>query len=104
MRTDTGQVFRLEDYRPSHYRIPETRLAFDLDPERTTVVSELVIERAADAPVGTPLVLDGDGLDLVSVDINGEALGANAYEATPDRLTIHALPRDRSFRLKVTTR
>ncbi len=104
MRTDTGQVFKLEDYRPSDYRIPETRLAFDLDPEHTTVVSELVIERADETPAGAPLVLDGDGLDLVALELNGEALGQNAFEATPDRLTIHALPGEKSFRLKITTR
>ncbi|RST87230.1 aminopeptidase N [Aquibium carbonis] len=104
MRTDTGQVFRLEDYRRSDYRIPETRLAFDLDPEQTTVVSELVIERADDSAAGAPLVLDGDGLDLVALELNGEALGENAFEATPDRLTIHALPTDSTFRLTITTR
>ena len=35
MRTDTGQVFRLEDYRPSPYLIPETDLTFRLSPEAT---------------------------------------------------------------------
>jgi aminopeptidase N len=104
MRTDTGQVFKLEDYRRPDYRIPETRLSFDLHPDRTVVVSELLIERADGVPEGTPLVLDGDGLDLLALDINGEPLGANAYEATPDRLAIHALPKGPSFRLRVTTR
>ena len=33
MRTDTGQVFRLEDYRPSDYLIPETGLTFRLSPK-----------------------------------------------------------------------
>ncbi len=28
MSTDTGQVVRLEDYRPSDYLIPETKLTF----------------------------------------------------------------------------
>ena len=39
MRTDTGQVFRLEDYRPSDYLIPRTSLTFRLDPDATVVIS-----------------------------------------------------------------
>ena len=39
MRTDTGQVFRLEDYRPSAYLIPRTDLTFRLSPEATAVVA-----------------------------------------------------------------
>lgn len=33
MRTDTGHVFRLEDYRPSDYLIRKTELDFQLDPK-----------------------------------------------------------------------
>ena len=33
MRKDTGQVFRIEDYRPSDYLIPRTSLAFALSPD-----------------------------------------------------------------------
>ncbi len=34
MRTETGQTFRLEDYRPTPYAIPETKLDFSLEPEK----------------------------------------------------------------------
>ena len=43
MKTDTGQVFRLEDYRPSDYLIPETHLIFRLSPDRTRVLTELTV-------------------------------------------------------------
>ena len=39
MRKDTGQVFRIEDYRPSDYIIPATRLSFDLSPDATIVTA-----------------------------------------------------------------
>jgi aminopeptidase N len=104
MRTDTGQVFRLEDYRPAPYRIPEIGLAFDLNPTRTIVVCELTVERSDGVDAATPLVLDGDGLDLAAVSLNGEPLEDNTYVATPDRLTVHALPPEGRFRLTVTTR
>ncbi|APH71539.1 aminopeptidase N [Aquibium oceanicum] len=103
MRTDTGQVFKLEDYRPSDFLIPQTKLSFHLGPDRTTVVSELSIERNAETGDGEPLVLDGDALALVDLEIDGETLGPNAYEVTPEKLTIHALPKGKTFRLKITT-
>ena len=86
MRTDTGQVFRLEDYRPSDYLIPHTDLTFRLDPEATEVVAELTVERRAGVTAGKPLVLDGDGLTLTGLEIDGREAAAADYEASPDRL------------------
>ena len=74
MRTDTGQVFRLEDYHPSDYLIPATELSFRLSPDATTVVAELTIERRAGASKGAPLALDGDELTLKRVAIDGRTL------------------------------
>src|SRR4051812_8277380 len=103
MRTDTGQVFRLEDYRPSSFLIPETDLTFRLAPETTTVVARLIIERRDETPLDTPLVLDGDGLVLDGLEIDGAAAGAAAFTATPDNLTIHRLPLARRFTLTIVT-
>ncbi len=104
MRTDTGQVFRLEDYRPSEYLIPQTSLTFRLSPDNTTVVSELSIERRGEASPDQPLVLDGDQLVLSRIEIDGSPLESSAYEATPERLTIRELPAARRFRLLIETR
>ena len=71
MRTDTGQIFRLEDYRPSDYLIPAIDLTFRLSPEATQVVSVLTIQRREGVSKKAPLVLDGDGLRLVSVRLDG---------------------------------
>ncbi|MBB5704450.1 aminopeptidase N [Ochrobactrum daejeonense] len=103
MRTETGQTFRLEDYRPTPYAIPETKLDFSLEPEKTIVRAELVIERRSDTPAGTPLVLDGDELKLVSIAINGQPLADNSYSATPDQLTVSDLPDDGHFTLEIVT-
>ena len=43
MRTDTGQVFKLEDYRPNDYLIPQTNLTFRLSPEATIVTATLTV-------------------------------------------------------------
>ncbi|WP_028033366.1 aminopeptidase N [Chelativorans sp. J32] len=103
MRTDTGQVFRLEDYRPTAYLIPETDLTFRLDGDRTQVTARLTVERRAETGREVPLVLDGDGLALDDLLIDGEPLPAEAYDATPDRLIIRRLPRTGRFELTIVT-
>lgn len=88
MRTDTGQVFRLEDYRPSDFSIPQTGLTFRLSPDATRVTAVLTIERRDGAAASAPLVLDGDGLMLKRIAIDGRELAPVDYLATPDQLTI----------------
>jgi len=103
MRTETGQTFRLEDYRPTPYAIPETKLDFTLEPDKTIVRAELVIERREGTVAGTPLVLDGDELKLVSILLDGKVLSNNSYSATPDRLEITDLPEAERFTLEIIT-
>ncbi|TIU17839.1 MAG: hypothetical protein E5W20_02880, partial [Mesorhizobium sp.] len=74
MRTDTGQVFKLEDYRPSDYLIPETNLDFRLSPQATVVTAILTVERREGISESAPLVLDGDGLTLKRVEIDGKTV------------------------------
>ncbi|CAN7377453.1 aminopeptidase N [Mesorhizobium caraganae] len=88
MRTDTGQVFKLEDYRPSDFSIPQTGLTFRLSPDATRVTAVLTIERRDGAAASAPLVLDGDGLLLKRIAIDGRELAPADYLATPDQLTI----------------
>ncbi|UXN60753.1 aminopeptidase N [Phyllobacterium zundukense] len=103
MRTDTGQVFHLEDYKPTDFLIPETHLDFSLHPERTIVKSTLQIERREGVAADAPLILDGDDLKLVDIRLDGAVLGDNAYIATPDRLEIRGLPENGVFTLEITT-
>ena len=49
-----------------------------------------------------PLVLDGDGLTLISLKLDCEPLAAEHYQATPDRLTI-AQPPQRPYQLDIET-
>ena len=43
MRTDDGQVFKLEDYRPSDYLIPDISLTFNLSPSATRVSDVMLL-------------------------------------------------------------
>ncbi|TIU29539.1 MAG: aminopeptidase N, partial [Mesorhizobium sp.] len=103
MRTDTGQVFKLEDYRPNDYLIPETSLTFRLSPEATRVTAVLTVERRDNEASSAPVVLDGDGLTLLRIAIDGRDLAATEYLATPDLLTITRPPAAPRFQLLIET-
>ncbi|MEX0955458.1 MAG: aminopeptidase N [Rhizobiaceae bacterium] len=103
MVTDSGQVFRLEDYKPTDYLIPETRLTFRLSPNRTRVISELTIERRDGVAEGAPLVLDGDGLELAGLEIDGKRVNMDGVEVTPERLAIKEPPKEKHFTVRIET-
>src|SRR5215207_2781921 len=92
MRTETPPIIRLEDYRPTDYLIDKVDLDIRLQPEAARIVSRLSIRPREGTLPHTPLVLDGDGLVLKSFSLDSTLLPETAYEATPDRLTLHAPP------------
>ncbi len=98
MKTETAPV-RLADYRPPDFAIDTVDLDFRLDPHATRVTARLAMRRANP---GADIVLDGDDLKLVSVAIDGNALPASRYTATPERLTIPNAP-DKPFTLEIVT-
>jgi aminopeptidase N len=92
MRTETGTTIRREDYRPFAFQIPSVRLEFELEPELTWVRTQLTVKRRQDLPKTSDLVLDGEGLALISVHMNDELLSGNAYTLTETSLTLKNLP------------
>jgi len=95
-------IFRLEDYRPTPYAIPKTELEIDLRPQAAQIIAKLAIERRPGTEPGVPLKLDGDGIKLQSLRINGETLGNNAYHAAPDGLELFNPPAE-PFTLEIVT-
>jgi aminopeptidase N len=64
-----------KDYTPPDYLIETVELSFDLEPEKTRVVSKLTVRANHDRTQGSrPLVLDGEELKLVSIKLNGEEI------------------------------
>src|SRR4051794_36335637 len=61
---------RREDYRPPDWFVPEIRLEFDLDTERTHVRATMSVQRNGDHD--RPLQLDGSELKLLSVRVDGQ--------------------------------
>src|SRR5689334_6598123 len=102
MRTDEHRPIRLSEYRPPDWLVETVDLDFKLHPTQTPVRATLKLKPNPAAGAPAPLVLDGDGLTLVSLKIDGETLPGDRYLATPERLTI-AQPPNRPFTLEIET-
>lgn len=102
MRTEQALPVRLEDYRRPDWLVERVELDVSLDPAATRVRATLRIKPNPQAPTPAPLVLDGDGLTLASLKLDGEVLAADRYVADPDSLTI-AQPPPRPFDLAIET-
>ena len=101
MRTDIAQPVRLKDYRPPDWLVDTVSLDVALHPTQTKVRATLALRPNPQSPAA-PLVLDGDGLSLVSLKLNGADPGADGYLVTPDQLTIPQPP-NRPFTLEIET-
>src|ERR1700757_519577 len=102
MRTEQALPIRLEDYRPPDWLVETVELDVSLDPKATRVVARLALKPNPKGAAPAPLVLDGDGLALKSLRLDGAALAPDLYTAEPDRLTI-AQPPPRPFSLEIET-
>jgi aminopeptidase N len=102
MRTEQARPVRLQDYRPPDWLVDTVDLDVVLHPTATRVCSTLRLRPNETVESPAPLVLDGDGLTLVSVSIDGEILPSDRYVATGDGLTIAQPPRG-TFQLTIET-
>jgi aminopeptidase N len=98
------QPTRLADYCPPAFLIDTVDLVFELSAEDTRVKSRLGIRRnPGSSEPGAPLHLDGEGLDLLSLALDGAPLGANRYQLQPGGgLILADVPE--AFTLDVETR
>src|SRR5258705_3495681 len=101
MRTDQTVPVRLENYRPPNWLVDTVELDVALHSTAARVRTTLCLRPNPKAAAG-PLVLDGDGLNLVSLKLEGELLGPDQYVATPDCLTVAQVPPG-AFRLEIET-
>src|SRR5262245_14025356 len=102
MRTEEARPVRLADYRPPDWLVETVHLDVKLDPNRSPVRATLKLRPNPAAGAPAPLKLDGDGLTLMSLKLDGEVLAADRFVATPDGLTIPQPP-NRSLTLEIET-
>src|SRR3712207_6304616 len=102
MRTDTAQIVRLEDYRPSDFLIDRVDLDVRLHATATRVTARLSLRPNPLGRSDAPLVLDGDEVNLTALALDGRALTEGEFEASPQSLAIAQPPRQ-PFTLTIET-
>jgi len=81
------------DYRPPDFWIERVELLFRLERERTRVHARLSGRRNEAANPGRrPLVLDGEGLELHALRLNGSDLVIGEFEVTDESLIVPEVP------------
>ncbi|MDE3141171.1 MAG: aminopeptidase N, partial [Pseudomonadota bacterium] len=93
---------RLSDYQPSAWRITSVELVFDLGIASTEVYARLELESASATP--TPLRLDGEGLELIELRLNGKRLGPLGYRVEAHALELSDLPASCALESRVRIR
>ena len=104
MRTEEARPVRLEDYRPPDWLVETVELDVALDPDGDAGARDARAQaQSATAAAPAPLVLDGDGLNLVSLKLDGAPLAAE--QLCRDRRTACTIaqPPQRPFRLEIET-
>ena len=102
MRTDTPHAILLRDYRPPAFLIDTINLDVSLDPAATRVRSKLKMRHNPAAGGHGPLHLDGEGLQLEQIKLDGRLLTAADYTVTDTALIIPLVPA-KPFALDITT-
>ncbi len=87
MHTNPSQPVTRTSYRPYPYELTRAELIFDLDTVETYVTATLHVRQRAGQ--NTPLVLDGNDVELLGLDLNGRTLASHEYQVTDDTLTLH---------------
>jgi aminopeptidase N len=91
-------VFR-SDYRPPGHLVERVEMVLDLDADCTEVCTTLRMLRNRSA-AGAALLLNGDGLELVSIELDGRALDPGQYEERAGNLVVTARLPERFARPK----
>ncbi|MGN6280959.1 aminopeptidase N [Frateuria sp.] len=73
----TPSPIRLADYRPPAWAVERIELEFDLGIDTSEVHSRLHLRR--DPAQDAPLRLDGEGLELLAIALDGQPLDASGY-------------------------
>lgn len=91
------QVHYLKDYQKPDFKILSVDLTFEIHETQTVVTTQLEFEKESSSKT-TSLVLDGERLKLMSVELNNQLLNEKQYQITDTSLTIFNVPN--KFKLK----
>ncbi|TDJ33915.1 MAG: aminopeptidase N [Gammaproteobacteria bacterium] len=105
LRENSREAIYLKDYRPPDYLIDRIDLDFDIRAGSTRVKSVMQLRLNPDGSgPGSPLVLDGEGLELNRLALDGTDLAADAYSAEGESLSIPEVPERFTLEVETTIR
>ena len=90
MSEQAPQAVYRKDYRPADFSVDRVELAFELGEEETLVKAKLRLKRNGQEQAD--LRLDGEGLDLRAIAIDGRPLAPSEYRVEPEHLVVEAPP------------
>ncbi len=92
MRDAQPGAIYLKDYQPPTYLVDQTELHFELFEDHALVNSRLHLRRNECSTQTTQLQLNGVGLELLGIWLDGQELAADSYTLTDEGLEIAAVP------------
>ena len=92
MRTEHGTTILRKDYQPFAFSIPTVKLEFELTDALTQVTSSFSVQRRTDLTFESDLRLDGEALELISIEMNGVLLTQDRYRLTETTLCVLDMP------------
>src|SRR5262249_21335064 len=98
MKTDTHKTIYLKDYKPYSYVLTHIDLNFDLRDGHTIVTAKSKFKKTKNEP----LFLNGEGLVLKKISLDGRELKVGDYEVNELGLTLPA-PKADEFTLEIET-
>ncbi|MDA0237647.1 MAG: aminopeptidase N, partial [Proteobacteria bacterium] len=102
MEQTSLQPVLLKDYKPSIYQIPKIDLNIVVETDFTEVHTTLFVKKNIQSSDTGDLRLNGESLELIKVQIDGQILEPSEYQLSKHALTIHSA-RD-TFTVETTVR
>jgi len=87
MRNDQAVTIFRADYRPPDFLVDAVALEFDLDPQVTRVTATMQVRRREPGRAES-LLLDGEDLQLESIELDGHPLGAGRHRTQDGTLIV----------------
>ncbi len=98
MRTDTPVAVKLENYTPYPFAIDRVAMDFALEPGATRVRTRMEVRRISSGD----FVLDGVGLTLNAIRLDGKTMSEQSYAIKDETLTISSVPDQFTLETEVT--
>ena len=86
------RIIRRKDYTPYPWHLDRVALTFEIGEQITTVSCKMNLSLVEPGKGSGEIVLDGQEIELVSVQLDGQELPKDAFTCDDQKLVIHAAP------------